>query len=461
MIGAARHIQVFSGSEGVEGFKLTGRAREGSGLVRIWLRRANPWDRYLNPRLDSEKWDVRAYQKLDSAFAFVPEFSIPDLEWIAESYEFTEGGEQLASLSANGDPVHDRVLAWARGVTGAGELAAAPPVSPAAPQTRTWDGPRMPVQRLAPESAAPIPTADVAQTPIRWTAPHSVVRSEAPVSDAPAPVASVAEEVVPVSEVSESAAAAPAPEASAAAGVADLNVADLDLGDLDLGDLDLAPELVDEVVAEEEAANAAPASAQDLPGDDMEAEKTRVAQVSGRTIALGAEDTTDDEAADGASDAGRPGIGATSEVEIVTSDFEIVEEAPRRAPGRAVESDAADALSEQARAGRTISMTPVRLQRTVMTAFEEQDDVPEGDFEEEPTRVMGVGAANRVAAAKAAEKDAADNAAATAQEAPHTATGTIAISPVRVDAQVANRAKSSRSDDLRARLAKSRKSRKD
>lgn len=134
-----KYLHVLSrpdGAFGDLGFKLTGVAREGDGLCRVWLRRVDPWDRYLNPRSGSTDWDVRAYTKLDSAFEFVPEFTIDGLAQLAEDYEFPEGADELSQIEAKGDPVHDRVLSWAREVTGAAALDNVPSPTVGEPEVR-------------------------------------------------------------------------------------------------------------------------------------------------------------------------------------------------------------------------------------------------------------------------------------------------------------------------------------
>lgn len=119
-----------SGVPGELGFTLTGIAREGQGLCRVLLRRLDPWHRNLNPRIRSSEWDVRVYAKLDSAFSLLPDLTVSDLARLEEDYVFPDGGEALAGLALNGDPVHDRAVVWARHVTGAPELPAPPAVSP-------------------------------------------------------------------------------------------------------------------------------------------------------------------------------------------------------------------------------------------------------------------------------------------------------------------------------------------
>lgn len=118
-------LQVFSkqnDAQDAEGFRLTGVAKEGEGLCRVHLRRFEPWHRYHNPRVWSEAWDVRIYTKTDASFTLETELTVADLETLEEDYTFPDGAEGLARLEPIGDPVYDRTLAWARRVTGAGEL---------------------------------------------------------------------------------------------------------------------------------------------------------------------------------------------------------------------------------------------------------------------------------------------------------------------------------------------------
>lgn len=127
-------LQLNAGSTGVigeRGFTLTGVAREGRGLCRVALRRMDAWHRNPDPRILSEDWDLRIYTKTDSAFVLMTTFTVQDLEQLEEDYAFPDGREVLAEISLNGDPVHDRVLVWARRVTGAPDLPAPAPVTPA------------------------------------------------------------------------------------------------------------------------------------------------------------------------------------------------------------------------------------------------------------------------------------------------------------------------------------------
>lgn len=103
---------------GADGFKLIGKAKEGYGSCKIWLRKNEPWERYLDPRVRSEHWDIRYYVHFDSAFALQTEFTIANLNEISDSYEFVQRPQGLDSLELNGDPVHDAVLEWAWEATG-------------------------------------------------------------------------------------------------------------------------------------------------------------------------------------------------------------------------------------------------------------------------------------------------------------------------------------------------------
>ena len=119
-------LQGTGNAPGELGFKLTGRAKDGRSSVRIWLRRAHPWSRALNPRIVSDAWDCRVSVKVDSSFTLLSDFGLSDLDALAEAYEFPQAGAALDALPLNGDAVHDRVLLWARRATGGvaqGELA--------------------------------------------------------------------------------------------------------------------------------------------------------------------------------------------------------------------------------------------------------------------------------------------------------------------------------------------------
>ena len=161
-------------SPGSSGFKLTGIAREGRGLCRVWLRRQGTWDRYLDPRFRSAAWDVRAYTKDDSAFSLVQDFTPESLDALGDSYDFWADPSALAPVSVNGDPVHDRVLHWARGVVRSpseevvpaaiDSVAASEDLPPASAETPSD------VPDLRPRATTPPPTARAASVSDAWDA---------------------------------------------------------------------------------------------------------------------------------------------------------------------------------------------------------------------------------------------------------------------------------------------------
>lgn len=114
-------LQAPEESPGYRGFRMQLRAKEGSGLYQVWLRRLDPWDRPLDPRRKSEVWDLRCSMKTDSAFALVQEFELRDLEALPEDWEMPERPDALGELDLNGDALHDQVVRWAWTVTGWGE----------------------------------------------------------------------------------------------------------------------------------------------------------------------------------------------------------------------------------------------------------------------------------------------------------------------------------------------------
>ncbi len=147
-------LSLSGGAPGSAGFKLTGSSREGDGLCRIWLRRKDPWTRYLDPRFRSDDWDVRCYRRTDSAFSLVEDFRVATLDTLAGEFSFEADG--LGSMKPNGDIVHDTVLAWAKRMLGApadgaGDVVPAEDVAPARETTNA-----VPV-RVAPEPAAAEP----------------------------------------------------------------------------------------------------------------------------------------------------------------------------------------------------------------------------------------------------------------------------------------------------------------
>jgi hypothetical protein len=111
---------------GSSGFRLVGRSSDGGSVARLWLRRADTWNRYLDPRSPQGDWDLRLYVRRDSAFALQQEFSLADLDGLKESYEWPTDASELAALSPNGDSVHDAALEFALSVT-AMALAEPPP----------------------------------------------------------------------------------------------------------------------------------------------------------------------------------------------------------------------------------------------------------------------------------------------------------------------------------------------
>lgn len=152
-----------SGSPGEHGFRLTGRAKAGDGLCRVQLRFMEPWHRYPDPRLRSSTWDLRVYTRTDAAFELENDLTAEGLEKLVDVYEFPDGATALANLEPNGDPVHDRVLAWARKATGAPEVPAPTDINPAQlavrykkAEAKTVEIPRIPVGRPLPPGQSPL-----------------------------------------------------------------------------------------------------------------------------------------------------------------------------------------------------------------------------------------------------------------------------------------------------------------
>lgn len=172
-------LSVDGGAPGSAGFKLTGAARDGAGLCRIWLRKGEPWTRYLDPRFRSDDWDVRCYRRLDSAFALVEEFAVETLDDLAAEFDF-QGDGDIEGLKPNGDVVHDTVLGWAKRTLGAkadapGAISAPTPVAPE-PETKSVLPLRTPAP--APVSAVPAASAPAAES--------EVVPAPVPAAAAPA-----------------------------------------------------------------------------------------------------------------------------------------------------------------------------------------------------------------------------------------------------------------------------------
>lgn len=104
------------GAPGDLGFKLTGSAREGRGLCRVWLRRIEPWDRYPDPRGTSDTWDVRVFVRRDCAFVLQEQLGVRELAGLGDAWDFETHADALRQIVPNGDPVHDAAVAWARSV---------------------------------------------------------------------------------------------------------------------------------------------------------------------------------------------------------------------------------------------------------------------------------------------------------------------------------------------------------
>ena len=199
-----RYVQLMAsggGAPGSDGFKLTGRAREGAGLCRVWLRRAEPWDRYISPRMSSDQWDVRAYEAADSAFEVIPEFTLATLDRLAEQYTFPGGADELSSIGLNGDPLHDRVVRWARQVTGAPDPGEVPVYVVPEPSVRYREGaapaskpvPSRPAAGPATASAAsPAAASPAAASPAAAARPAPPPRRPVTAASAPVPAAAAA-----------------------------------------------------------------------------------------------------------------------------------------------------------------------------------------------------------------------------------------------------------------------------
>lgn len=127
------------GEPGDLGLRIVGRAKEGDGLVRVWLRRAEWWARYPDPRLPHAGWDVRVMRREHSSLATDDAFSWELLESLEESYDFPSAPSELADIKPLGDEIHDRVVAWAKDVTKVNAPSSAPlpmpPLAQASPQS--------------------------------------------------------------------------------------------------------------------------------------------------------------------------------------------------------------------------------------------------------------------------------------------------------------------------------------
>jgi len=137
-----RHLQLLhrpGRPPGDDGFKLTVASRDGAGLCRVWLRRSDPWERYLGPQVSSDTWDVRCSIRTDCAFAVVPEFTLEGLETLEERFAFPKQPPGIETLKLNGDPVHDYVVRWAWRVTETPEPGAAVAPAVASKGADGWD----------------------------------------------------------------------------------------------------------------------------------------------------------------------------------------------------------------------------------------------------------------------------------------------------------------------------------
>lgn len=134
MTTASSNFQLLTspgGRPGDIGFKMTGKARVGAGLCRVWLRKVEPWERAIDPRRPDSNWDVRISIRQDSAFALQSEMRASDLPSLAEQFVFPQDPGGLADLCANGDPIHDAVVGWAHSTCVTRPPAAAPAPAPA------------------------------------------------------------------------------------------------------------------------------------------------------------------------------------------------------------------------------------------------------------------------------------------------------------------------------------------
>ena len=185
--GSRRTLEMLrhaGGAPGSAGFKLTGFADDG-GLCRVWLRRRDPWERYLDPRFRSSVWDVRCYTWQDSAFALVAEFELATLDTLAATYRFEAPTDAIARLGANGDVVHDAVLAWAKRVLGAPAEVATEVAKPAPPPPA--DRAEVPLREAASSSASQSATGPMGALPAfeAEAAPSAAAPNAAPVTEPP------------------------------------------------------------------------------------------------------------------------------------------------------------------------------------------------------------------------------------------------------------------------------------
>lgn len=107
------------------GFKLIGESKKKPGkLLRLWVRRKidgerHVWHRYLDPRAQSKHWEVRLHKSKDTGAMTLMQFSLKDLEGLAEDYNFPSNPPTRDALKAveNDDPVFNAVRDWVLQVT--------------------------------------------------------------------------------------------------------------------------------------------------------------------------------------------------------------------------------------------------------------------------------------------------------------------------------------------------------
>lgn len=116
-----------SATPGDLGFKLVGESMEQPGkLARVWLRRKrggarHVWHRYLEPKADSDEWEVRLHLGRDTGAMTITPCDLETLAALSERYEFPkspEGRDSLAGLTSQ-DPLFTAVRDWALSVTAA------------------------------------------------------------------------------------------------------------------------------------------------------------------------------------------------------------------------------------------------------------------------------------------------------------------------------------------------------
>lgn len=118
------HFQLHSSAAdkpGDLGFVLLGQARQEAGrLVKVWLRRKeglgrSVWTRYLDPRAQSNTWEVRLHEERGTGAMTRVAFTLADLDRLALHYDFPQNPPGAAALRdlADPDPIYARLRAWA------------------------------------------------------------------------------------------------------------------------------------------------------------------------------------------------------------------------------------------------------------------------------------------------------------------------------------------------------------